>query len=105
MSDESTTWGEVLARLPRLGPDDLVCFGAGPNSPDDPAMVVDGMDLAEDEDVPAAAESLGLTTVLGKEELQGVLRNLERQVPDPDVDLTLRAVAYYADNDAFLTVD
>jgi hypothetical protein len=108
MTDERpwlTTWGEVLATLPDLGQDDLVCFDDGPSSPDDPALVADGMDLAEDEDVPAEAEQRGLTTVLGKDEIQGILRNLTQQVDNPGEDLALRAIAYYTDNDAFLTVD
>lgn len=36
-----TTWGEVIGSLAELHPDDIVCFGGGPHSPDDPCLIVD----------------------------------------------------------------
>ncbi|RKT55562.1 DUF7716 domain-containing protein [Saccharothrix australiensis] len=100
-----TTWGEVVEALPRLGPDDLVCFGDGPTTPADPCLVVDATELGEDEDVPPEAGERGWHTVLGKDEVQGVLGNLRRQTADPDLDLIVRAVEHYVDHDAYLTID
>ncbi len=100
-----TTWGEVLEALPHLAPDDLVCFGDGPTSPADPCLVADAMDLGEDEDFPPGAAERGWSTVLGKDEAQGVLSNLRKQTDDANTDLVLRAIAHYVDHDGYLTID
>jgi hypothetical protein len=99
-----TTWGEVINSLSTLDADDLVCFDGGPSSPEDPCLVANGRDLDPDEDVPPEAASRGWHTVLTKDEISGVISNLTKQVDDPDLDLILRAVAYFVDHDAYLTV-
>lgn len=100
-----TTWGEVVERLAELYPEDMVCFGAGPNSPDDPCLVVDTVELEEDEDVPPEAAERGWTTVLITDEIVDIVDNLGQQVPNPDLALILRAIAHYVDNDAFIELD
>jgi hypothetical protein len=97
-----TTWGEAIRSLAELDPDDMICFGGGPNSADDPCLVVDTVELDDDQDVPPEATERGWTTVLIKEELQDVVGNLEEQVPNPDLAMILRATAHYVDNDAFI---
>jgi hypothetical protein len=99
-----TTWRIVLTSLHTLMPNDLVCFDDGPRLPDDPCLIVDGTQLGEEEDVPSMAEERGWTTALSKEELQGVLSNLSKQVDSPDLTLIVRAVAHYVDNDSYLRV-
>lgn len=99
-----TTWSAVIEGLAALGPDDFVCFDGGPNTPTDPCLVADGTNLNEDEDVPPEAAERGWNTVLGKDDLRGILTNLARQVDNPDLTLILRAVAHYVDNDAYITV-
>ncbi|MFC3896129.1 hypothetical protein ACFOWZ_32025 [Lentzea rhizosphaerae] len=97
-----TTWGEVVASLAELDPADMVCFGSGPNSPDDPCMVVDTVELDEDEDVPPEAAGRGWTTVLITDQIEDVVDNLEQQIPNPDLATILRATAHYVDHDAFI---
>ncbi|NGY60717.1 hypothetical protein G7043_17445 [Lentzea sp. NEAU-D13] len=70
-----TAWGEVIGSVAELDLDDMTCFGAAER---------------------------GWITVLIREELQGVLDNLEQQVANPGVDLMIRATAHYVDNDAFI---
>jgi hypothetical protein len=98
-----TTWGEVIASLRALGPDDEVWFGGRPSSPDDPCLVADGTEIVDDEP-PAEAQQRGWPAVLGKDTLQEILDNLTQQVDDPDINLILHAVTYYADHDAFIVV-
>lgn len=96
----------MIASFRELDPDDLVCFAGGPASPDEPCLVIDSTLLSEDEDHPPEAEQAGLTTLLGKYEIMGVVDNLvAQQVENPDLNLILRAVAYYVANDAFLVAD
>ncbi|MFC3896128.1 hypothetical protein ACFOWZ_32020 [Lentzea rhizosphaerae] len=97
-----TTWAEVVTSLAELDPDDMICFDSGPNSPDDPCLIADTVELEEDEDVPPEAAERGWTTTLIKEELQGVVGNLKGQIPNPDLATTLRAAAHYVDHDAFI---
>lgn len=70
-----TTWGEAIRWLAELDPDDMICFGGGPNSPDDPCLVVDTLEMDADEAVPPEAAERGWATVLIKEELQSVVGN------------------------------
>jgi hypothetical protein len=99
-----TTWGEVLASLPALRRSEMVSFGAGPTSMADPCLVSDSMDLEDDDEVPAEADERGWRTALLKEQIEDVVENLRKQVGEPAPELVVRAVAYYVDNDAFLTV-
>jgi hypothetical protein len=100
-----TTWGEVIASLHSLGPDDFVCFDGGPSAPDDPCMVADSTELDEDEDVPPECAERGWNTLLSKDDILGVIDNLSLQLGrTPDMDLILRGIAHYVGNDAFLTV-
>jgi hypothetical protein len=100
-----TTWGAVLDELGSLGRSDRVSFGDGPTSTQDPCLVSDSMDLEDDDDVPAEAAERGWRTALLKEQIEDVVSNLRQQVGgEPDKELVLRGVAYYVDNDAFLTV-
>ncbi|TVT34679.1 hypothetical protein FNH05_26515 [Amycolatopsis rhizosphaerae] len=99
-----TTWGEVLGALPSLRRSDMVCFGSGPSSPGDGCLVADSADLDEDEDVPPEAAERDWNTALLKEEIEDILGNLRQQIGDPSTELTLRAIAYFVDHDAFLTV-
>ena len=75
-------------------------------SPSDPCLVIDGMDLDPDEDVPQEAAERGWNTELGVDSIRGVIDNLRLQLGhSADITLILRAVAHYVDNDAFLTVE
>jgi hypothetical protein len=99
-----TTWGEVLESLPSLRRSEMVSFGEGPASTEDPCLVSDSMDLEDDDDVPAEAAERGWRTALLKEQIEDVVANLRQQVGgEPDKDLVLRGIAYYVDHDAFLT--
>jgi hypothetical protein len=99
-----TTWGEVLAELRSLGPDDFVCVDGGPDAADDPCMVAGSTDL-DDEDVPPECAERGWNTSLIKDDILGVIDNLTRQLGKaPDVPLTLRAISHYVDSDAYLSV-
>jgi hypothetical protein len=101
-----TTWGEVINSMSTVGSDDLVYFDGGPESPSDPCLVIDGMDLDPDEDVPQEAAERGWNTELGVDSIRGVIDNLRLQLGhSADITLILRAVAHYVDNDAFLTVE
>jgi hypothetical protein len=99
-----TTWGEVIASLPDLAADDLVCFGTGPCSPTDPCLVADSETLNEEEDVPAEAAQRGWTACLDRDTIRSVLSNVSLQVERPDLHLILRAVAYYTDHDAYIAM-
>ncbi|MEU8310288.1 hypothetical protein AB0C84_42620 [Actinomadura sp. NPDC048955] len=97
-----TTWGDVIGALHTLGSDHFVCFGGGPGSPDEPCLV-DDRELGAEEDIPGEAAARGWQTVLGKDEIQGIIDNLFQQVNVRDTDLILHAVAYYVDHDAYWT--
>lgn len=99
-----TTWGEIIASVRALVPDDEVWFNGRPHGPDHPCAVVDGTEIIDDVP-PDAVLQRGWRTVLGAEELQAILRTLTQQVSEPDMDLILRAVRYYLDRDAFLFLD
>lgn len=99
-----TTWAQVLDSLDELSRDDMVCFGPRPSSPDEPCLVADSMELDDDDDLPTEAVERGWQVALLKEQIEDVVLNLRAQVPDPGIDLVLRAIAYYLDNDAFLSV-
>lgn len=99
-----TTWGEVITSLRTLAFEDEVWFGGGPNSPDDPCAVVDGTEIIDDVP-PDEVLQRGWRDELGKSDLQQILSNLIDQVDEPDMDLILRAIRYYADHDAFLSLE
>ena len=99
-----STWRDVLGNLANRPRGELVSFGARPSTLDDMCFVSDSADLAENEDVPAEAEALGWRTALLVEEIQSILTNLRGQVGEPAPDLVVRAIAYYVNNNAFLTV-
>ncbi|MFS8102015.1 hypothetical protein LFM09_33290 [Lentzea alba] len=99
-----TTWGNVIESIRELDDHDLICFGGGPASPDDPCLIVDSRSLDPDEDVPVEAAFRDWTTTLIEDEVLQIIENLCDQVDDPGLALMIRAIAHYVDNDAFIEV-
>ena len=75
-----------------------------PLAPQDQCLIIDGRDLAEDEDVPEDARVRGLTRTLGARAIVGVLDNLEQQISMPTEADKIDALNYFIAADAFISV-
>jgi hypothetical protein len=102
----TTTWEEVLRELSSLSDSDMVCFDrSGPTELAEECLVADSYDLAEDEDLPSEASERGWNASLLKEQIEDIVENVRLQVGEASTDLTLNAIRFYLDNDAFIVFD
>ena len=85
----------VIACLPTLSPLAL----------EDECLIIDGRDLAEDEDVPGDARARGLLRTLGARAIVSVLDNLEQQLSVPTNADKIDALNYFIAADAFISLD
>lgn len=98
-----STWDAVIAEADELPVDAYVCFTGPPRRGTEQVVLAREDDWQDDDDaVPAAAGSLGMTSCLTKGELVQVLDNLGQQDPTARPELARRAVAHYLQYDAFL---
>ena len=56
-------------------------------------------------DVPAPAKDAGLTLPLSMQTVQDTVENLQTQVEDASMPMRIRALAHYAERDAFIVLD
>jgi len=102
-----SAWLGRLGSLPGDG-NLLVPHGIGRLTLDTPCrpVLTGGRDMSpqEQDELDALIEQAGLHWFLGEHQLEEVLANVREQAGDAAPDLTLAAVRYYWENDAFLIV-
>ncbi|MBO9521155.1 MAG: hypothetical protein J7518_06410 [Nocardioidaceae bacterium] len=101
----ASTWRDVIARIDDLSIDAYSCFSGLPVSGLERVLIAHEDDWRDDDDrVPAPAADLGMTDCITKGDLAQILASLSQQDPNAPSDVALRAIAYYLENDAFVTL-
>ncbi|WP_305845492.1 DUF7716 domain-containing protein [Photobacterium leiognathi] len=68
-------------------------------------MILDPEETDDPDDDPDVAKSNGLKYALTISDVQDVVENVKTQDPSCDIDILIRALKYYYDNDAFINLD
>ena len=72
---------------------------------DTKCMVLDPEETDDPDDDPVAAKANGFKYVLTISEVQDIVENIHAQRKNAEVDMLIKALKYYYDNDAFITLD
>lgn len=95
-----------MAEADSLPVDAYVCFNRLPVNGSERVLIAQEDDWEEaDDEVPSPAADEGMTACLTKGDLTQIVANVLQQNPSASPELLRHAVAYYVENDAFLTVD
>lgn len=101
-----STWDAVIEEADGLPVDAYICFARLPITGVERVVIAQEDDWqADDDDVPMPAAEEGMTACLTKGDLVQVIANAAQQDPTVPRELLRQAVAYYFENDAFLTID
>jgi hypothetical protein len=100
-----TTLGQALENVEDLASGHALYLPARSRwSEDSECAVLDPDDVEDNEEEPQEARERGLRYALDVATVRDVLLNLREQGAKPDLPLLTRAVYYYYDHDAFLTL-